>query len=256
MHKNTVQSVVRALKVLCIIGESRNPVTIRTLSEYLSLPRTTLYATLNSLENFGFISRSADTRSYQLGWRSYALGMEFQKNTLNPTAVEEARNLCEKWDQAVNIGVYVGANRVAFVHSELPTKPHIVLPRSGYISWAHCTASGKILLALASEAELERALATNLEAMTPNTITDPAKLRQELLTIRELGWARDDQESVLGLACVAAPVKDSFGICVGSISISGPRNEIMASFQAIKDDLVSSARRISQVRRVAFEVGP
>jgi len=252
MRKNTVKSVDRALNVLCIIGESTTPVTIKALSQYLGLPRTTLYATLNSLENFGFISRHEDTRSYRLGWRSYALGMEFRKNSIDPSAVEEARNLSHKWNHASNISVYVGNNRVAFLHSELPKRPHVVLPRLGYISWAHSTASGKVLLAHLDKPELQRVLAGNLEALTPNTIIDPARLTEELARIREQGWALDDQESVLGLSCVAVPVKDALGRCVGSISVSGPRDDITSNLQEIRDDLFSAAKRISQLRKAAI----
>jgi IclR family KDG regulon transcriptional repressor len=252
MSKNTVKSVDRALNILCIIGESTTPVAIKGLSEYLGLPRTTLYATLNSLENFGFIARHEDTRSYRLGWRAYVLGMEFLKRRIDHSAVEEARTLTYKWNYSSNISVYVGNNRVAFLHTELPNKPHLVLPRLGYMSWAHSTASGKVLLAYLGKTELDRVLARELEAMTPYTITDPARLAEELAKIREQGWALDDQESVLGLGCMAVPIRDALDRCVGAISVSGSIDEIKASMEEISDDLLATAKRISQIPKAAI----
>lgn len=252
MSKNTVKSVDRALNILCIIGESTTPVTIKALSEYLGLPRTTLYATLNSLENLGFITRHEDTRSYRLGWRAYVLGMEFLKMRIDHSAVEEARTLTYKLNYSSNISVYVGNNRVAFLHTELPKRPHLVLPRLGYMSWAHSTASGKVLLAHLSKSELDRVLAGELEAMTPYTITDPDRLTEELAVIREQGWALDNQESALGLGCMAVPIKDALDRCVGAISVSGPIDEIKANMEEIKNDLLTAANRISQLPKAAI----
>jgi IclR family pca regulon transcriptional regulator len=95
-------------------------------------------------------------------------------------------------------------------------------------------------------------LARELEAMTPYTITDPARLAEELAKIREQGWALDDQESVLGLGCMAVPIRDALDRCVGAISVSGSIDEIKASMEEISDDLLATAKRISQIPKAAI----
>ena len=50
----------------------------------------------------------------------------------------------------------------------------------------------------------------------------PDALRAEMATIRERGWAIDNEERTLGMRCVAAPVYNEFGEAIAGISVSGP----------------------------------
>ncbi|MES4833835.1 IclR family transcriptional regulator C-terminal domain-containing protein, partial [Streptomyces anthocyanicus] len=61
-----------------------------------------------------------------------------------------------------------------------------------------------------------------LTAMTPNSITDPAALREALAAIRERGTAVESRESNPDVSCVAAPVRDRTGRVVAALSISVP----------------------------------
>jgi DNA-binding IclR family transcriptional regulator len=89
---------------------------------------------------------------------------------------------------------------------------------------AHCTSVGKMLLASLPEAELTARFpdGTELAAMTSNSITDPAVLREVLTGIRERGVAVENRESNPDVSCVAAPVRDRTGQVVAALSISVP----------------------------------
>jgi DNA-binding IclR family transcriptional regulator len=63
---------------------------------------------------------------------------------------------------------------------------------------------------------------TQLPAMTPRSITSPARLRSHLAEVRERGVAYDDCESNAAVNCAAAPVYDSGGAMVAAMSISVP----------------------------------
>jgi DNA-binding IclR family transcriptional regulator len=73
---------------------------------------------------------------------------------------------------------------------------------------AHCSASGKLLLAL-MPAEARTALldAMPLTRFTEHTITDRTLLEKELDRIVAAGYALDNEEYVAGVACVAVPVR-------------------------------------------------
>ena len=90
----------------------------------------------------------------------------------------------------------------------------------------HCGGAGKAMLAYLPEDDREKVLSGKLEAMTPNTITDPTVLRDELDRIRRRGYAIDNQEVVLGVYCVAIPVLNREGRPVGAISITGPSPKV------------------------------
>ena len=61
-----------------------------------------------------------------------------------------------------------------------------------------------------------------LTALTPHTITDPEQLAAELARVRRRGWAEAVNEREIGLASIAAPVRDINGEVVAAISIGVP----------------------------------
>jgi len=88
---------------------------------------------------------------------------------------------------------------------------------------AHCTSSGKVLLAYLDGAALDRVLARMpLPALTPRTIADRATLVKELARVRQRGWAEAIEEREIGVASVAAPVRDASGAVVAAVSIGAP----------------------------------
>jgi DNA-binding IclR family transcriptional regulator len=86
----------------------------------------------------------------------------------------------------------------------------------------YCGGSAKSILAFSGEASIEQVLSQPMTQFTPNTLTNRAKLRAELATIRKRGYSIDDQEMVMGVFCVGMPIVDRSGRPVGAISISGP----------------------------------
>lgn len=60
------------------------------------------------------------------------------------------------------------------------------------------------------------------DALTPNTITDRRRLREELDRIREDGIAYNREESIQGLVGAGAPIRDQDGTVYGAISVIGP----------------------------------
>ena len=65
-------------------------------------------------------------------------------------------------------------------------------------------------------------LAGPLEVFTPHTVTDPASLRAELMSVRTRGYAQAVEEFEEGLNAVAAPVRQADGRVIASLGVSGP----------------------------------
>ncbi len=85
----------------------------------------------------------------------------------------------------------------------------------------YCTGIGKAMLAWAAPKDIERLLSRGLRKFTPYSIASPQRLLDELTMVRATGLAHDREERVLGLACIAAPVRDHRGEVVAAISVSG-----------------------------------
>lgn len=85
----------------------------------------------------------------------------------------------------------------------------------------NCGAAPRLLLAHLDEAGRERLLAAPLPAMTPESVTDPARLREILARIRARGWSHATDDVAMGLSALAAPVRDEAGRTVAAVSVGG-----------------------------------
>jgi DNA-binding IclR family transcriptional regulator len=85
---------------------------------------------------------------------------------------------------------------------------------------AHCTAGGKVLLAW-RDSWRDSLLARPLERVTDHTITDPLRLRDELRTVRDRGYAKEDGEYMQHSQAVAAPVITKGNEVVAAMTIDG-----------------------------------
>jgi IclR family pca regulon transcriptional regulator len=112
---------------------------------------------------------------------------------------------------------------------------------------AYVTSMGRVLLAGLPDAELDEILdQVEFEQLTPYTITDPAKLRAELVKVARQGYALVDQELAIGLRSLAAPVRDRTGQVTAAVNVSASaRRGTQASLRAeLLDPLLEAARHI------------
>lgn len=87
----------------------------------------------------------------------------------------------------------------------------------------HPLASGKVLLARLSEAELERYFAeTDRQRFTPSTVTSEKALRKEVAEIRKTGFSWADEEFSLGIIGIGRAVTMG-GETVGALSVAIPK---------------------------------
>jgi IclR family KDG regulon transcriptional repressor len=102
---------------------------------------------------------------------------------------------------------------------------HHMLPiflRIGHRLAAHCTSSGKVLLAALPRDELRRRLdGVRLRARTPRTITDMAVLIAELDRVAGRGWASNIEEGEPGITSVGAPLYGADGRVIAAVSVVG-----------------------------------
>ena len=88
---------------------------------------------------------------------------------------------------------------------------------------AHCTATGRVLLAAQPE-EAWPAMLQNIQLtkLTDRTVTKKAEFRNVLEDVRDKGWSLVDQELEIGLMSIAVPLRNSAGGLVGAINVGVP----------------------------------
>jgi DNA-binding IclR family transcriptional regulator len=216
-----LRSVNRALRALELIAEA-GELGVTELGRRLGVHKATASRLAATLARRGLIERDPVSDRYRLGFGLIRLaGTAMAGLDLVSSARPVLEELADKTHETVTLGVLSG-DEVVSIDQVTGTRSIVSVSWVGKRTSLHTTSTGKVLLAAMSEAELERRLARGLERSTPNTVTDPAELRAQLVEVRSRGWAQTLEELEEGLNAVAAPVRQAGGEVVGALSVSGP----------------------------------
>lgn len=220
-----VNSVVRAMHILEMLDGSSRGMNISEISRRLGIPKSTTHLIVLTLERLGYVNRSSGI-NYELSLRAYTLGRERMESLSLPSlALPLMKSLGVATGLTVHLSVLekhqgVIIQKVNGLSSRFDTF-------TGKRISLHCTATGKVLLAHAPEATRKQVLSKVVFMRhTRHTITSAAQLKQALLSVREKGYAVDDEEEELGARCLAVPVTGAAGECVAALSVSGTVHEI------------------------------
>ncbi len=217
---STVQNAARVLKAFLGHTEQLGP---SELGRRLGLGKSTVHRLLSTLTAEGLIEQDPDTGGYRLGIVMFELGEAVRIHMdLHTAAVPVLAMLREETRETAQVGV-LDRGEVVYVDRLESSHSLRLFTETGRRVPAHCTSSGKVLLAFMPAGPREELLtAAGLAALTPDTITDPARLRTELARIRARGWAEAVNEREIGVASIAAPVRNARGEVVAAISIGAP----------------------------------
>jgi len=209
----------RAFRVLGAFSPQRAELTLDELAEASGLPRSTTHRLARQLAAVRALEPSR--RGWRLGLRLFELGQLVpHQERLRDLALAHMEDLYELTHETVQLAVLDG-HEVLYVeilsgHRKAPTPS-----RRGGRMPLHCTALGKILLAFSADrgAALLEAIGP-LIPRTANTITDVARLTEQLAEARSSGLAFDFGESSPALQCAAAPVLARDGTARAALSVS------------------------------------
>jgi DNA-binding IclR family transcriptional regulator len=216
-----VQSVSRAIRALELIAQE-GELGVTDLGRGLGVHKATASRLAATLAAGGLIERDPVSDRYRLGFGLIRLvGAAMAGIDLVRTARPVLEELAERTRETVNIGVPSGDG---VVYIDQVSSTHLIASTNwvGRRTPLHCSSSGKVFLAHMPEADRRQALARPLEALTPQTVTDPVRLRRELEEVRVRGYATIQDEIEEGLNAVAAPVRQLGGEVVAAVSVSGP----------------------------------
>ncbi len=242
-----VRALDRALDILELYSLGEPELRLSDISARLGLSPSTALRMLSVLERRGYVERSAETGGYRLGVRTLELGgIYLQTTSLVALAEPYMRDLVRECNQTANLAVLEHAE-VVHLAVVPPNRFVRVQTGVGQRASAHSTGLGKALLADLSEGELEGLVTHHgLPRHTDRTITSLGALRAHLRQVRERGYALDEEESEIGLRCVAAPIRDATNRAIAAVSISGPALEFNEeNLPRYVEAVVGAAREIS-----------
>lgn len=225
----------RLLTILEALVAASAPVSLNGLTEAVDLPKPTVHRLLKLLEHTGYVAKDLPSQHYISGpkLRSLAIGVIQHQTNRGARHLILQRLADSVVGEACNI-VMLDGSQITYIDRVDTAWPLRVKLEIGSHVPLHCTATGKLLLALQPRRIRDRLTqAAPLYAYTQKTITNASALQAELTEIRRTNIGTDDQEFLSGMVAVAAPIQAPTGPPIAAISIHAP------VFRRTLDDLYS-----------------
>jgi DNA-binding IclR family transcriptional regulator len=218
-----LSSVGNAARLLKAFLSREKEIGVSELSRRLGLGKSTVHRLHTTLVSEGLVEKDPQTGGYRLGIVMFELGQAVRVHLDLHAAVGPVLTaLREETHESCQVGVLDG-HEVVYVDRLESSHTLRLMNETGRRVPIHCTSSGKVLLAHLPPDARENVLeAAPLAALTPRTIVDPDQLAKELDRVRARGWAEAVEEREVGVASIAAPIRDVSGTVVAAISIGGP----------------------------------
>src|SRR3981081_4164304 len=216
-------STLKAFGVLEVLVRAGRAVTLSELMQATELPKPTLHRTLALFEEAGFLAREPGGRAYIIGEGLSSLSLDVLRS--DGAAAERRtilRRVVSEISETCNLAVLKKGALIYLDRIEAPWPLRLHLSEGGDSLPPHCCASGKLLLAHLAAPERQRLLGLMpLQRESAGPIPDRAVLESELDRIVNVGYAVDNEEYVLGVACVAVPVRNRHGDVIAAIAVQG-----------------------------------
>ena len=214
-----VRSLERGLAVIKSFGEGRSGQTIAEVAARIGVDRSTARRFLLTLARLGYVEQ--DGRDFRLSPQTLQLGYAYLSSL--PwwrSAQRELNRLRDRVGQNCAVGV-LDEDQVVYVAYASAARFPVMNRSVGMHLPAVSTAVGRLLLAHLEEDRLAAILQnTNLERLTPYTLTDRGALLKSVRAIRAEDFAFVDQELELGLQSIGVPIRNRGGDVVAATSIS------------------------------------
>ena len=221
--QDNTSATLRAIAVLEIVVRADRPISLTEVMADVDLPKPTVYRILTLLEHSGLLLREPDGKRYTVGPRLARFGTEILMNSsVRGSRHAILQRLVDEIGETCNFTMLDGSEVVYLDRVETAWPLRMNLQPGSHVP-LHCSASGKLFLAMLPRAQRAKLLDNlSLQRYTENTITNRGKLDQELERIRRDKTSTDNEEYLAGLVCVAVPVLSRDGKPCASVAVQAP----------------------------------
>ncbi|MGW6442312.1 IclR family transcriptional regulator [Lentzea sp. NPDC055074] len=192
------------------------------LSRRSGVPKASAYRLAQELVEWGLLERRGD--HYQLGMRMFELGQRVPTSAvLRSVAGPALADLFAVTRATIHLAVLDGAH-VLFLEKVAGEANILSHSRIGGRLPAPCTATGKVLLAAATDLDehLARFREAGLAHLTSRTVSSVDDLRKQLTAVQAQGFALEIEETMPGVGSLAVPVTGADGTVHAAVSTTAP----------------------------------
>jgi IclR family transcriptional regulator, pca regulon regulatory protein len=217
--RDLIASLECGLAVIGAFDQERPRLSTSEVAQRCGLTRTAARRYLITLEHLGFMRSERNT--WALSAKVLRLAQSYMHSGRLPRIVQpELHRLAQALKEASSAGVLDGDDVICIAALSAGRMVSSTLQPGTRVP-AYCTANGRVLLAALPPAQADAWIdARTFEALTPQTLTHPDRLRAELARVRTQGYAAVDQELEAGLRTLAVPLLGFDGDVLAAINIS------------------------------------
>ena len=231
-------AVTKTFEMLELLGESPEGISAAQAAESTGHPFSTAYRLLGGLVESGYADFDPRTKIYTLGMEVFRLAQKVaHRRGLTGATKDLLEDLTATTGESSILAVRRKDAALTVLTVDGPQFRTTTDP--GDESPLHTSALGQALLAHDPNAEATID-SLDLEARAPNSITDPAQMRDRLERIREAGWAGQSEENDIGMNALAVPVFDLDGRLLASLALAAP------VFRRSLDELVALVPQLTE----------
>lgn len=244
-----LSSVDSALSILNLFYEHEE-LGASEVGKRMGMSRSTAFRFLVTLERRGYLTKTGGGK-YRLGLNLFSLGMvAYNRMELIGLVHPYLVQMAEESGETCHVAILSDGVHVMFIDRALGTSSLKMDTAIGYSQVAHCTATGKAILAYQPDRAINQYLRNApFPQITKNAIPDAAALLRRLDQVRMDGYASDEEEAEVGLTCYGMPLLDASGKAYAAISISGPTTRMV---QRREEHLERIARTVKAITRATF----
>jgi len=233
-------TVAMSVRILDTLAEHRQPLGVSELARRLNESKGRIHRHLATMRALGLVSQDAATERYGLGWKLLQLGAAANDSFgIRRIADEHVTSLR---DATQHTAVFaIPADKEALVLTSVTSENRIaILVKHGVKLSVSGSAMARVVLAFASPALQQEALAAPLVAYTEASLANPAAVARRLKAIQQRYFDVAVNENAYGISTLAAPVFDEQGGIAGAVGIVGspytiptkPAAELIQAVQA------------------------
>ncbi len=245
-----VQSVERALDIVSNIVTAQRPLSIAELSQQMGLAPSTIHRILQTLTAKGFVHQDSASKRYDIGPEIVEISRSlYLRYDLVRRVRPFLQELVDRTGETAHLAELYGTTAMYLSQLE-PLTMMRMFTTPGSITHLACSDVGKLFLADLPPAAVRSIIdKVGLMPRTPHTIVSWDRLQDELQTVREQGYAEDDEERELGVRCLSAPLLNGAGKVIAALGIAGPSGRLT------KERVPELSRHVREIaQRAAHEL--
>ncbi|MCF8042479.1 MAG: helix-turn-helix domain-containing protein [Desulfarculaceae bacterium] len=219
-QRHFVQALARGLNVLQAFSAEHSRLTLSQISERTGFNVVAVQRYTDTLMEMGFLKRNRH-REFFLGPGVLSLGFAFLNRTeLKKIAEEYISEFSDRVGRTLNMAILDGAEIIFIYRKEVHRFLSYDLHAGSKLP-AHCTGSGKCLLAGLDDDSLKELLReSDLYRVTAHTIVDPEVLWKDLMLTRKRGYSIADREWISDLYSLGVPIINREGKMEAAVNLS------------------------------------